>query len=111
MLSCFPPLRIQVLTSAQWGVFSHPLTPAERFKSKENVSKQRSVENIFFLKKGLRGKRRGGDVPVTRRVIEWRLARETEVPSRDGESEKIELRQLETGWGGGVCEWKGRKKN
>lgn len=48
MLSCFPPLRIQVLTSAQWGVFSHPLTPAERFKSKENVSKQRSVENIFF---------------------------------------------------------------
>lgn len=36
-------------------------------------------------------------------MIEWRLARETEVPSRDGESEKIELRQLETGQGGGVC--------
>lgn len=109
MLSCFPPLRIQVLTGAQRGVFSHPLTPAERFESKENVSKQRSVANVF-KKKGLRGKRRGGDVPVTRRVIEWRLARETEVPSRDGESEKIELRQLETGQGGGVCEWKARKK-
>lgn len=70
----------------------------------------RGVLQISLKKKGLRGKRRGGDVPVTPRVIEWRLARETEVPSRDGESEKIELRQLETGQGG-VCEWKARKKN
>lgn len=55
MLSCFPPLRIQVLTGAQRGVFSHPLTPAERFESKENVSKQ-SVANIFFEKKASEAK-------------------------------------------------------
>lgn len=45
-------------------------------------------------------------------MIEWRLARETEVPSRDGGSERIELRQLETGGdeGGGGVEWKAKKK-
>lgn len=58
MLSCFPPLCIQVLTGAQRGVFSHPLTPAERFESKENVSKQRSVEKYLLKKRPQRQKTR-----------------------------------------------------
>lgn len=49
---------IQVLSGAQRGVFSHPLTPAELLESKENVSKQRSVANIFFKKRPQRQKMR-----------------------------------------------------